>query len=224
MISTGGGRAAPITKKLTMRQVKCVQDLQTLLEGKQDLICRYHTHELEAHQIGSILLQQINAPRQTVWSIVKRFERPQAYKRFLQSCNIVEGDGGVGSIREVHLVSGLPATSSIERLEILDEDQHIFSFRVLGGRHRLQNYWSVTSLHEYEVSGRPGTLVLESYVVDVPDGNTRDETHMFTDTVVRCNLKSLAQVAEQLALQEDTNRLSMSGGGLETDCNRRVET
>jgi abscisic acid receptor (PYR/PYL family) len=207
-----------------MKRVKYVQDLQTLLEGKQDLICRYHTHELGAHQIGSILLQQINAPRHTVWSIVKRFDRPQAYKRFLHTCRIIGGDGGaVGSIREVLLVSGLPATSSIERLEFIDEQQYICSFRVLGGSHRLQNYWSVTSLHEYEVSGRPGTLVLESYVVDVPDGNTREETHMFTDTVVRCNLKSLAQVAEQLALQEDTNRLSMSGGGSETDCNRRVE-
>jgi abscisic acid receptor (PYR/PYL family) len=207
-----GGRPASTR---TMKRVKYVQDLQTLLEGKQDLICRYHTHELGAHQIGSILLQQINAPRHTVWSIVKRFDRPQAYKRFLHTCKIIGGDGGaVGSIREVLLVSGLPATSSIERLEFIDEQQYICSFRVLGGSHRLQNYWSVTSLHEYEeaVSGRPGTLVLESYVVDVPDGNTRDETHMFTDTVVRCNLKSLAQVAEKLALQESTNRLSISDG------------
>ncbi len=102
----------------------------------------------------------------------------------------------------MELVSGIPATSSVERLEILDDEQHIFSFRVLGGGHRLQNYWSLTSVHELEIGGRLVTLVMESYAVDIPEGNTRDETQMFADTVVRCNLKSLAQVAEQLAVQE----------------------
>jgi abscisic acid receptor (PYR/PYL family) len=147
-------------------------------------------------------LQQINAPLQLVWSIVRRFDKPQAYKRFIQACTITTGEGGVGSIRTMELVSGIPATSSVERLEILDDEQHIFSFRVLGGGHRLQNYWSLTSVHELEIGGRLVTLVMESYAVDIPEGNTRDETQMFADTVVRCNLKSLAQVAEQLAVQE----------------------
>jgi abscisic acid receptor (PYR/PYL family) len=37
----------------------------------------------------------------------------------------------------VQLVSSIPVTSSIERLEILDMEQHIISFHVLGGDHRL---------------------------------------------------------------------------------------
>ncbi len=185
-----------------MRHVKGTQDLERLLEERKDLICPYHSHELDAHQCGSILLQQINAPLQLVWSIVRRFDKPQAYKRFIQACTITTGEGGVGSIRTMELVSGIPATSSVERLEILDDEQHIFSFRVLGGGHRLQNYWSLTSVHELEIGGRLVTLVMESYAVDIPEGNTRDETQMFADTVVRCNLKSLAQVAEQLAVQE----------------------
>jgi abscisic acid receptor (PYR/PYL family) len=175
-----------------------------MLEERKDLICPYHSHELDAHQCGSILLQQINAPLQLVWSIVRRFEKPQAYKRFIQACTITTGDASVvGSIRTVQVVSGIPATFSVERLEILDDDQHIFSFRVLGGGHRLQNYWSVTSLHELEIGGGLVTLVMESYAVDVPEGNTRDETQMFVDTFVRCNLKSLSKVAEQLAMQEE---------------------
>ncbi|CAK9258189.1 unnamed protein product [Sphagnum jensenii] len=187
-----------------MRPVKGTQALQRMLEERKDLICPYHSHELGAHQCGSILLQQINAPLQLVWSIVRRFEKPQAYKRFIQACSITTGDASVvGSIRTVQLVSGIPATSSVERLEILDDDQHIFSFRVLGGSHRLQKYWSVTSLHELEIGGRLVTLVMESYAVDVPEGNTRDETQMFADTLVRCNLKSLSKVAEQLAMQEE---------------------
>jgi hypothetical protein len=39
---------------------------------------------------------------------------------------------------------------------------------------------------------------VESYVVEVPPGNTADETRTFVDTV-RCNLQSLARTAEQLA-------------------------
>lgn len=171
-------------------------DFQTLLEGQEDLICRFHHHELQAHQCGSILLQQIKAPVDTVWSVLRQFDKPQVYKRFIESCDMIEGDGGVGTVREVHVVSSIPATSSIERLEILDEEEHIISFRVLGGGHRLQNYGSVTSLHAHEIDGQIGTLVLESYQVDIPEGNTREETHMFVDTVVRCNLKALSQVSD----------------------------
>uniref|UniRef100_J3L5F3 Bet v I/Major latex protein domain-containing protein n=2 Tax=Oryza brachyantha TaxID=4533 RepID=J3L5F3_ORYBR len=43
------------------------------------------------------------------------------------------------------------------------------------------------------------TVVVESYVVDVPPGNTKDETRMFVDTIVRCNLQSLARTVERLA-------------------------
>ncbi|KAG0614723.1 hypothetical protein M758_6G199000 [Ceratodon purpureus] len=199
------GSASPTATAQPMGALELMQqqlgkgklDFQGLFEKKQELIRRYHTQQLEPHQCGSILWQQIKVSVRIVWSIVRRFDKPQMYKRFIQTCNIIEGDGGVGSIREIHLVSSVPATSSVERLEILNEDEHVVSFRVLGGGHRLQNYSSVTSLHELEIDGCPGTLVLESYVVDIPDGNTREETHMFVDTFVRCNLKSLAQISEQ---------------------------
>jgi abscisic acid receptor (PYR/PYL family) len=180
---------------------------------------------VEANQCSNIHAQVINAPLEIVWSVVRRFERPQMYKKFIQSCSIIQGGGGenqelleVGSIREVRLVSGIPATSSVERLEILDDDQHIFSFRILGGVHRLQNYRSVTSLHHHQMmNGKAGTLLLESYVVNVPDGNTTEETLLFVDTLVRCNLKSLSQVTERRALQlqqQAHDQLSSSASSL----------
>ena len=178
-------------------------NFESLLEGRQDLICRFHKHELQSHQCGSILLQQIKAPVETVWAFARRFDKPQVYKCLIHTCDIISGDGGVGTIREIFLVSSIPATSSIERLEILDDELHIISFRVLTGSHRLQNYWSVTSLHEHEIDGEMGTLVLESYVVDIPEGNTREETHMFVDTVVRCNLKKLARLSEHKRFHEE---------------------
>ncbi|KAF3433340.1 hypothetical protein FNV43_RR24442 [Rhamnella rubrinervis] len=162
-----------------------------------DSVARYHSHCLAPNQCFSAVVQHIDAPVSTVWSVVRRFDNPQAYKHFLKSCHVIDGDGNVGSLREVLVVSGLPAASSTERLEILDDERHVLSFSVVGGDHRLTNYRSVTTLH-----GSPngaGTTVVESYLVDVPPGNTKEETCVFVDTIVRCNLQSLAQIAENMA-------------------------
>ena len=167
-------------------------------------VARHHEHAARAGQCCSAVVQAIPAPVGAVWSVVRRFDRPQAYKHFIRSCRLVDGDAGgavaVGSVREVRVVSGLPATSSRERLEILDDERHVLSFRVVGGEHRLANYRSVTTVHEAEAGAGAGTVVVESYVVDVPPGNTADETRVFVDTIVRCNLQSLARTAERLAL------------------------
>lgn len=60
------------------------------------------------------------------------------------------------------------------------------------------------SLHPEIIDGRPGTLVIESYVVDVPEGNTKDETCYFVEALIKCNLKSLKDVSERLAIQDRT--------------------
>lgn len=129
--------------------------------------------------------------------IVRRFDIPQAYKHFVKSCHLLIGDGNVGTLRQVHVISGLPAANSTERLEILDEEQHVISFSVVGGDHRLANYRSVTTLHPGPADN--GTVVVESYVVDIPPGNTKEETCVFVDTIVKCNLHSLTQIAEKLS-------------------------
>lgn len=66
----------------------------------------------------------------------------------------------------------------------------------------LQNYSSILTLHPELIEGRPGTLVIESFVVDVPEGNTRDETCYFVKALINCNLKSLAEVSERMAVQD----------------------
>lgn len=143
----------------------------------------------------SLVAKRVEAPVGVVWSVVRRFDRPQAYKHFIRSCSM-SGDGQVrvGSTREVRVVSGLPAATSTERLEILDDDRHVISFRVVGGDHRLHNYRSVTTLHDRPMDR--STVVIESYVVDVPEGNSREDTRLFADTIVRCNLQSLAHISE----------------------------
>lgn len=157
-----------------------------------ETVARYHTHPVGPNQCCSAVIQRISAPVSTVWSVVRRFDNPQAYKHFVKSCDVIVGDGKVGTLREVRVISGLPAGSSTERLEILDEERHVISFSVVDGDHRLANYRSVTTLH----AEAGGTIVVESYVVDIPPGNTRDETCVFVDTIVKCNLQSLAQIAQ----------------------------
>ncbi|KAK4418897.1 Abscisic acid receptor PYL4 [Sesamum alatum] len=161
-----------------------------------DHVARYHTHAVGPNQCCSAVTKHISAPVSTVWSVVRRFDNPQAYKHFVKSCHVVLGNGDVGTLREVRVISGLPAASSTERLEILDDERHVISFSVVGGDHRLANYRSVTTLH---AAACGGTVVVESYVVDVPQGNTKEETCVFVDTIVKCNLQSLAQIAENLA-------------------------
>ncbi|KAG9156828.1 hypothetical protein Leryth_022745 [Lithospermum erythrorhizon] len=160
-----------------------------------ETVALHHTHRVGPNQCCSAVIKHISAPIPTVWSVVRRFDNPQAYKHFVKSCHVIIGDGDVGTLREVHVISGLPAANSTERLEIIDDDRHVISFSVVGGDHRLANYRSVTTLHAPSHGGG-GTVVVESYVVDVPPGNTIEETCTFVDTIVKCNLQSLAQIAQ----------------------------
>ncbi|WCJ29581.1 Abscisic acid receptor PYR1 [Euphorbia peplus] len=158
------------------------------------LIQKYHKFEPSPNSCTSLITQKIEAPAEIIWPFVRNFNNPQKYKHFIKGCNM-QGDGGVGSIREVTVVSGLPASTSTERLEILDDENHILSFRVVGGEHRLNNYRSVTSLNEFvKEDGKVYTIVLESYIVDIPEGNTGEDTKMFVDTVVKLNLQKLSVV------------------------------
>ncbi|XP_051137439.1 abscisic acid receptor PYL2-like [Andrographis paniculata] len=169
----------------------------------EHVIRTYHTFPPLPRTCTSLITQRIDAPADDVWPIVRRFDNPQRYKHFIKSCRLLDGgDGGgdavgVGSVREVTVVSGLPASTSTERLEILDDDHHVLSFRVVGGEHRLNNYRSVTSVNEFsgDGGGKVYTVVIESYIVDIPEGNTGEDTKMFTDTVVKLNLQKLAVVA-----------------------------
>ncbi|CAN6709415.1 unnamed protein product [Malus baccata var. baccata] len=168
-----------------------------------DYIRRHHKHDLNDHQCTSTLVRHIKAPVHLVWSLVRRFDQPQKYKPFVSRC-VVQGNLEIGSLREVDVKSGLPATTSTERLELLDDDEHILSIKIIGGDHRLRNYSSIISLHPEIIDGRPGTLVIESFVVDIPEGNTKDETCYFVEALIQCNLKSLSDVSERLAVQDQT--------------------
>lgn len=71
---------------------------------------------------------------------MRSFDQPQRYKPFVSRC-VVQGDLEIGSVREVNVKSGLPATTSTERLEVLDDNEHILSIKIVGGDHRLKVIW-----------------------------------------------------------------------------------
>lgn len=68
---------------------------------------------------------------------MRRFDQPQKYKPFISRC-VVQGNLEIGSLREVDVKSGLPATTSTERLELLDDVEHVLRIRIIGGDHRLR--------------------------------------------------------------------------------------
>ncbi|GMQ04370.1 hypothetical protein CsSME_00049809 [Camellia sinensis var. sinensis] len=188
------------THHLTLPQGLTQDEFEVLTQS----ITEFHTYRVKSGQCSSLLARRIQAPNDVVWSILRRFDKPQTYKHFIKSCTVKEGfNMTVGCTRDVNVISGLPADTSTERLDLLDDDRHVTGFSITGGEHRLKNYRSVTSVHEFERDGRIWTVVLESYVVDVPEGNTEADTHLFADTVVRLNLQKLASVAEGTA--RDTN-------------------
>ncbi|XP_048229601.1 abscisic acid receptor PYL12-like [Ricinus communis] len=165
----------------------------------QEMIRKYHSPILSPNQCGSNLLQTIDAPLPVVWSVIRQFENPQIYKRFIKSCTVLAGSGGIGSVREVKIVSGLPAKSSMERLDNLDDDLYVMIISNVGGDHRLVNYKSTTTLHEVEEEKGTKTIVIESYVVDIPSDSCKEDTCLFADTIIGCNLRSLANVTEKMA-------------------------
>ncbi|OIW16780.1 hypothetical protein TanjilG_05514 [Lupinus angustifolius] len=121
----------------------------------------------------------------------------------------MQGNISIGNVREVNVKSGLPATTSTERLEQLNDEEHILGIRIVGGDHRLRNYSSVITVHPEVIDGRPGTMVIESFVVDVPDGNTVEETCYFVEGLIKCNLSSLADVSERMAVPGRTYPLNV---------------
>ncbi|CAA7014610.1 unnamed protein product [Microthlaspi erraticum] len=162
-------------------------------------IAEFHTYQLGPGRCSSLLAQRIQSPPETVWSVVRRFDRPQTYKHFIKSCFVEEGfEMRVGCTRDVNVISGLPANTSRERLDLLDDDRRVTGFSITGGEHRLRNYKSVTTVHRFDRDGRIWTVVLESYAVDVPEGNTEEDTRLFADTVIKLNLQKLASITEAM--------------------------
>lgn len=191
--SSSDGHNHPTRLHLTLPSDLTQEELDALTPS----VTEHHTYLVGPGQCPSLLAQRIHAPPETVWSVIRRFDKPHIYKHFIKSCSVKDPSNmTVGCTRDVNVISGLPAATSTERLDLLDDDRHVTGFSIIGGEHRLRNYRSVTTVHGFNRDGKIWTVVLESYVVDVPEGNTEEDTRLFADTVVKLNLQKLASVTE----------------------------
>lgn len=162
---------------------------------------RHKMESSEQTRCRSTVIKTIEAPLPLVWSILRRFDKPQAYQRFVKSCTIRYGgagqEGGEGSVRDVTLISGLPADFSTERLDKLDDESHVMVVSIIDGNYRLANYRLKTMVIASPEDVTEKTVVVERYVVDVPEGNSEEDTILFVDTIIKYNLESLAKLAEK---------------------------
>lgn len=166
-----------------------------LSEWEKQFVRQHHSQEVNEDQTSRAHIKMVNAPPEVVWSFIKDFFNPMPYKLHIVGCHRVKGEGGVGSIRRCVIRSGIAAKYSVERCEIMDEDNRVASFRVVGGEHRCRNYQSITSLHARLDHGLRATLVIESYVCDVLRGYSTDEVEVYCDGFVKELLSRLNEVA-----------------------------
>ncbi|KAK8537932.1 hypothetical protein V6N12_044073 [Hibiscus sabdariffa] len=138
--------SAKVTSMVTNNYITMNGNGNGFSKMEEEFIKRHHKFEVKENQCSSSLVKHIKAPIHLVWSLVRRFDQPQKYKPFVSRC-VVQGDLRIGSVREVNVKSGLPATTSTERLEYLDDDEHILGMTIVGGDHRLKNYSSIVTVH-----------------------------------------------------------------------------
>ncbi|KAI4966811.1 hypothetical protein ZWY2020_035966 [Hordeum vulgare] len=87
--------------------------------------------------------------RRRKWSEALQEGMTEAEGLHCRGCALVASDkASIGNAREDTVVSGLPTSTSSERLEILDDGSHILSFSIVDGEACLKNY------HPYPLSPR----------------------------------------------------------------------
>lgn len=56
--------------------------------GLIPFVQEFHSYTVGQGKCSSLLAQCVNAPRAVVWSIVRRFDKPQIYKHFIKACSV----------------------------------------------------------------------------------------------------------------------------------------
>nr|BAD46117.1 Bet v I allergen-like [Oryza sativa Japonica Group] len=137
----GGAGGAAVGRmpagSLQWAQWRLADERCELREEEMEYMRRFHRHEIGSNQCNSFIAKHVRAPLQNVWSLVRRFDQPQIYKPFVRKC-VMRGNVETGSVREIIVQSGLPATRSIERLEFLDDNEYILRVKFIGGDHMLK--------------------------------------------------------------------------------------
>lgn len=76
---------------------------------------------------------------------MRRFDQPQLFKPFLRKC-VMRENIATRSVREVCVQSGFLATRSIERLQFVDDNEHILRVKFIGSDHMLEVQFNIYHL------------------------------------------------------------------------------
>ncbi|KAF8676621.1 hypothetical protein HU200_046912 [Digitaria exilis] len=189
-VGGGGGQATPAQPH--PRLWRLVDERSDLRAMESDYVRRFHRHEPRDHQCSSAVAKHIKAPVHLLL-----IDRTGLISYLVQLASYDLYAGTVWSLVRRFDQPQLfkPFVSRCE----MKGNIEIGSVR--------ENYSSILTVHPEVIDGRPGTLVIESFVVDVPDGNTKDETCYFVEALLKCNLKSLAEVSENRVTGDQTEPL-----------------
>ncbi|KAH7300145.1 hypothetical protein KP509_24G046400 [Ceratopteris richardii] len=166
-------------------------------EEEAALIERYHRNNIAPGQTCKVQTKRINAPIETVWSFVRRFDNPREFRSTITRCEIINDivPDTIGCIRRVEIIPGMSVKESVERLHTFDEINYQIGFELIGGDLGLEHFRSLITLHPDIENGQPGTLVIDSYAVDVPEGRSESELHRYMrGTAMITDLRYLEQM------------------------------
>lgn len=85
------------------------------------------------------------------------------------------------------LVFGVLGNFSMERFDELDDEFYVMVVSIIGGNYRFVNFIlkiMVVVLFDDEVDKM---VVVESYIVDVLEGNSEEDIILFVDIIIRYN-------------------------------------
>ncbi|WOK92668.1 abscisic acid receptor PYL4-like [Canna indica] len=108
MLSPLSRKLSPISKIVENKSIICFFEQRS--HKVPEAVARHHDHIIEPHQYCSFLTQAVLAPAMAVSSVVQLFDEPHVYKHFIKSCSVLVliDDGDMGTLREVHVISGMP--------------------------------------------------------------------------------------------------------------------
>ncbi|MBL2109631.1 hypothetical protein ELI59_29995, partial [Klebsiella pneumoniae] len=71
----------------------------------------------------------------------------------IKSIEIIEGDGGVGTVRKTNFVEGLPVKFLVHKLDELDVANHTCKFTLIDGEPRIENIETIVYEVKIEAGG-----------------------------------------------------------------------
>eukprot|EP00897_Mesotaenium_endlicherianum_P006943 jgi/Mesen1/6277/ME000324S05315 len=169
---------------------------------------KFHDRKVGAEEAYNVVYQPVRASPEAVWSVLRDFHRPQRFRWAIGSCelNLPEGEQlHAGVTRRMTTVTGIPGSYITERLDWLCDEERVLGYTIIDTDFRLEGCHTVISVHKDVVDGEVDTLVIQSYVITPPQGNSQEETVLLLDTIVKQNLKNLAESSKQAELSLTPN-------------------